>query len=230
MKCRILVLGTLFVTVALVVASIPALALIGQDRDEPDQTINVIHLNMKNTSANVTLSNSEGVTAEFQGSLSCDSPFMTVKADLSVTSADWDTAPDKATIEFQGRANETFKFLMQIPARIANGTIGSAHAVISVLATGVGRSYASQTEYTLAATVTNSDEVEAQQIGGGGGGAPGTKIPITLYKANSTKKSSGDDPIKKYSNYIIILAVIGIIAGVIIKVMVRMQKHRKRQF
>jgi hypothetical protein len=100
--------------------------------------------------------------------------------------------------------------------------------MISVVGTGVGRSYAAQSTYTLQATITNSDEVKSGQSGDGKDG--GIKLvsgkPV---KNNSTaKNTTTDDPIKKYSNYIIVLAVIGIIAGLAIKVMARMQKHRRR--
>ena len=204
-------------TILLVLLQFPAS---GAQPQEPEQVLDVIHIGLETSSVNVTVTNTSGATAEFPGYISCDSPLMTVDAALSVTSSDWPAYADPSTIHFQGRDNVSFKFIMNVTAGVANGTVGSAHVMIAVLAKGPGRSYANEADAMLTATVTNSDELQGK--GPGGKDWSGTYIPITI----NTTKPGKKDPLLTYTPYIAGIAVIGIIAGVAIKVKARRERSK----
>ena len=194
--------------------------------DQPEQTLNVVHIGFETTSVNVTVTDSTGVSAEFPGYVTSDSPFLTLDAEITVMSSTWPASADPPTIHIKGRANESFTVIMNVTAGIANGTVGAAHIMIAAVATSPGRSYNSQTEYQLTATVTNSDEVKANEIGGGLGPG-GTKITITTGSTNKTK--AGSDPIRQYLPFIAVFAVIGIITGAYLKIKGRRQRLARQQ-
>jgi len=212
-------------TLLLVLLQFPASVAMG---DQPEQTLNVVHIGFETTSVNVTVSDSTGASAEFPGYVTSDSPFLTLDADITVVSSTWPAYADPSTIHIKGRANESFKVIMNVTAGVANGTVGAAHIMISAVATSPGRSYNSQTEYQLTATVTNSDEVKAGEIGTNGGLGPGgTKITITTGSTNKTK--AGPDPIRQYAPFIAVFAVIGLVVGAYLKITGRRQRLARQQ-
>jgi hypothetical protein len=185
--------------------------------------LNVVHIGFETTSVNVTVTDTTGVSAEFPGYVTSDSPFLTLDAEITVMSSTWPASADPPTIHIKGRANESFTVIMNVTAGIANGTVGAAHIIIAAVATSPGRSYNSQTEYQLTATVTNSDEVQA--TGPGGKDWSGTVIPISINTTKPAKK----DPFLTYTPYIAVFAVIGIIAGAYLKIKGRRQRLARQQ-
>lgn len=211
------------ITFLLVLLQIPVSMALA---DEPEQALSVVHIGLETTSVNVTVTDSSGASAEFPGYVTSDSPFLTLDAEITVMSSTWPASADPSTIHIKGRANESFTVIMNVTAGVANGTVGAAHIMIAAVATSPGRSYTSQTEYQLTATVTNSDEVKANEIGGGLGPG-GTKITITTGSTNKTK--AGSDPIRQYLPVIAVFAVIGIIAGAYLKIKGRRQRLARQQ-
>jgi hypothetical protein len=185
---------------------------------EPAQIYNPIFITLE-TNASADISNTSGGQAIFEGTITNTAPLMKVNATFKVESNGWTASVDPQSLDFQGRANRTFKFIIDVPAGEVNGTTGTAQATIIVHGTAPGRAYNDTVSQTITATALNSAYLTS---GDGGTGGPGG-VTITT-NLNNTKPAS-TSPLTPYIPYIAAFAVIGIVIGAVIKFKARKEKR-----
>jgi hypothetical protein len=201
-------------------STVPFLGASGEGpASEPVQIYNPIIITLE-TNASADISNTSGGQAIFMGSITNTAPLMKVNATFEVESNGWSASVDPQSLDFQGRANRSFKFIIDVPAGIVNGTTGTAKATIIVHGTAPGRGYNNTVTQTITATALNTDYLTGGD--GGTGGPGGVTITINL---NNTKPAS-TSPLTPFIPYIAAFAVIGIVIGAAIKFKARKEKRQ----
>ncbi len=207
-------------TLVLTQSTIPIFGAPQGPTNGPTQINNPIIVNVQ-TNSSVTITNHTGGSADFVGYISCSAPLMKVSANLTVTSSGWSAQANPPNIEFQGRNNVTFKFSILVPQAFPNGTIVTAQATIKIAGTSPARSYNNTISQTLVGTVLNGDNKAVENTN------PTTQNPGVKLNTKTTKPRSTDFSLSAYVPIIAVLAVVGIIAGVAIKIMAKKQKKNK---
>jgi hypothetical protein len=177
----------------------------------PAQFQNPILVNVQ-TNASGTVSNRSGGSVDFPGYITCSAPLWTVSAQLSVVPTP-EASANPSSIDFQGRNNVSFKFSILIPQSTLNGTTVTAQATINIQGTAPGRGYNETITLTLVGTVLNEDNIIVANPD------PTAQNQGTSQNTNATKPKETDLSISAYVPVITVLAVVGIIAGVVIKIM-----------
>jgi hypothetical protein len=177
----------------------------------PSQLQNPILVNVQ-TNASGTVSNRSGGSVDFPGYITCSAPLWTVSAQLSVVPTP-EASANPSSIDFQGRNNVSFKFSILIPQSTLNGTTVTAQATINIQGTAPGRGYNETITLTLVGTVLNEDNIIVANPD------PTAQNQGTSQNTNATKPKETDLSISAYVPVITVLAVVGIIAGVVIKIM-----------
>jgi hypothetical protein len=185
----------------------------------PTQFQNPILVNVQ-TNASGMVSNRSGGSIDFPGYISCSAPLWTVSAQLSVVPIPEATA-NPSNIDVLGRNNVSFKFSILIPQFTLNGTTVTAQATINVQGTAPGRSYNDTITLTLVGTVLNEDNIIVANP------KPSAQNQGTSHNTNTTKPKESDLSISAYVPIITVLAVVGIIAGAVIKIMARRGRKAK---
>jgi hypothetical protein len=186
---------------------------------EPTQIYNPIIITLE-TNASAEISNTSGGQATFAGSITNTAPLMKVNVTFKVESNGWTASVDPQSLDFQGRANRSFKFIIEVPAGVANGTTGTAKATIIVHGTAPGRAYNDTVSQNIVATALNS-EYKTGPDGGTGG-----PVGVTITTSHNNTGLTPSSLLTPYIPYIAAFAVIGIVIGLVIKFKARKEKRQ----